>query len=101
MTAGETDVDVDATMAQLTREFLELCDKPLDELESMLVRVGNGGGWKRELSDFRRTVHSLKGRGGAFDSPSLSHIAHGLEDHVEALEVPALGDMTEHPAGGP
>ena len=71
---------------------LEFIDSALDELytldESLKHFSKNNGDGVELLSQLRRTAHSLKGRGGIFDFPLITVIAHRFEDFMtEMLEV--------------
>lgn len=44
-----------------------------------------------------RDIHRIKGRGGTFGFPSITHIAHMLEDYIETLsEIDAAAQTDTH-----
>lgn len=69
--------------AELRQEFI---DSATDELytlgEKLKVYEAKGGDSDTLIAQVRRSAHSLKGRGGIFDFPVISVIAHRMEDYM-------------------
>ena len=84
-------------MAQLREEFLAHGQMRLEILDACIVSLSApGGGDADRLVTFRREVHNLKGAGGTYGFPSISLIAHRLEDYLSSAGNPTakqLGDL--------
>ncbi len=82
---------VKAALEQIQREFIDASIERLDQLDNMLIAMRRKDeAFSETLGDFLRHVHSLKGQGGTFDLPAITHIAHALEDYVEVS--PNIGE---------
>lgn len=82
--------------AELRQEFIDAASDELYTLEEKLKEYAenpvDGDGL---LSLVRRTAHSLKGRGGTFDFPVITIVAHRLEDFLSNVS-----NMTKNDAAG-
>ena len=95
---SEIDFDaVDKIAANLSQEFLVDAADTLGQLGILVSETIGGnvdGGYA--LSTIRREMHTLKGLGSSFGYPSLSVIAHRLENYMldlETLEKRQLEDI--------
>ncbi len=73
----------DDIFAQLRQDFLADARERLDAMESALG--GAGGAARDALMTVRREAHSLKGLAGSLGFPSVTIVAHRLEDFVVEL----------------
>lgn len=85
----ENDPDLQMILADLRREFIEVADDRLNEVEESISRLlANTGRAEYELLEIKRHVHSIKGMGGNFGFPSVTLWAHALEDYLEtAIDI--------------
>lgn len=88
MAAGQFH-DVDNIMAALRQEFIVDAGDTLEALFARLEahRIGQEADPTDLLKTVLRETHTLKGQGGSFDLPSLSMIAHRLEDYLAGVDV--------------
>ncbi len=84
--------DVAALMAQLRQEFVDNCRDKIELTAKILDAIAAGTAKADEAVEFRRHIHSMKGMGGTFGFPAITHIAHKLEDYLEMID----GLSTEH-----
>jgi len=73
----------DEIFAQLRQDFLSDTRERLDEMESAVAEAGAEG--DSALLTIRRTVHGIKGLAASLGFPSITLIAHRLEDFVAEL----------------
>ncbi len=68
---------------QLRQEFLADARDSLDAAQTALNTICDGSGDPGRLAlEFQRQIHTLKGMGGSFGFPTISLLAHQLEDFV-------------------
>ncbi|HEC91015.1 MAG TPA: hypothetical protein ENI55_05050 [Alphaproteobacteria bacterium] len=83
MTSGK--MDSASVIESLRGEFLSDCldhlERANEAIEGMAAAGGDG---KTYLKQIQHNVHTIKGTGGSFGFPSISRIAHALEDFMEA-----------------
>ena len=84
-------------LMQLREEFLAHSQTRVEILDACIASLSapDDGGADR-LIEFQREVHNLKGAGGSFGFPTLSLIAHRLEDYLSSAGNPTakqLGDL--------
>ena len=83
MTPGK--MDSASVIESLRGEFLSDCldhlERANEAIEGMAAAGGDG---KTYLKQIQHNVHTIKGTGGSFGFPSISRIAHALEDFMEA-----------------
>jgi len=73
--------------ARYEQEFLVDCLDKLDGAdEAINGMIAGGEGFPGHLENFLRMVHSIKGAAGTFGYPTISTIAHRVEDFIEALK---------------
>lgn len=79
--------DVDKIMAGLRQEFIVDAGDTLEGLFARLEenRTGHGSDAVDLLKTLLRDTHTLKGQGGSFDFPSITMIAHRLEDYLAGI----------------
>ncbi len=75
--------DVDDFFEQLRREFIEATSDRLSTVDDLITAMMENENPDESLSEFLRHIHSIKGQGGTFDFPTVSTIAHRLEDYIE------------------
>jgi CheY-like chemotaxis protein/HPt (histidine-containing phosphotransfer) domain-containing protein len=89
-------MDIAALMAQLKQEFVDNCRDKIETVSRILEAIVSGAAKADDGVEFRRHIHSMKGMGGTFGFPAVTHIAHKLEDYLEMIEglsadhVPAI-----------
>ncbi len=83
MTPGN--MDSKSVIESLRGEFLGDCldhlERANEAVEGMAAKTGDG---KTHLKQIQHKIHTIKGTGGSFGFPSISRIAHALEDFMEA-----------------
>ena len=78
------DPDLAMILEDMKSEFIEGTNDRLDEADRAIANLLAGrGDWNNNLLDVKRIVHSIKGGGKTFGFPTISMIAHGLEDYLE------------------
>ena len=94
------DVDfgaIDDLVSNLAQEFLVDSVETLGNLGLLVSETHDGkvdGGYT--LQTVRREIHTLKGQGSSFGFPSITAIAHRLENYLvdlETLETRQLDDV--------
>lgn len=91
-----SDIELKKLVSSLSGEFLDECQDHLDLCDQVIQKLSDdpsdAGG---ELDDLRRSIHTIKGTGGTFGFPSITTIAHKLEDYMEAHRAIErhLGDL--------
>lgn len=78
------DPDLAMILADMRHEFLEGTSDRLDEVD-LAIRdlLAKRGDWNNNLLEIKRNVHSIKGGSSTFGFPTVSMIAHSLEDYLE------------------
>lgn len=80
-----TNIDVDAVIASLSKEFIDDCLDNVEEAEKALANMRAGGSdFASQYDNLQRYVHSIKGTAGTFGFPAITVFAHRLEDFLEA-----------------
>jgi len=88
MTGGlnESEANLEMILADMAQEFIESCEDRLDDVDVCLGRLQRQEGIAgNDILEVKRHVHSLKGMGATFQFPSVTLIAHALEDYFETL----------------
>ena len=76
-----TDIENEGILVELRREFLIEARDRLDDAQAALEGIYNNTiDRTEEVTVIRRNVHSLKGMGKSFGFPTVSLVAHRLED---------------------
>lgn len=92
----DTDTSLDAVMRGLRLDFITNCQDMLGNIDELIVRMRAMDRRDEAFMEIRRIIHSIKGQGGTFGFPLITHIAHMLEDYIETLleiSPPALNDI--------
>lgn len=89
MAASEADnINIDEIIRTLSQEFLADATETLIGLADLVSAARDGaGGTEETLQQIRRDSHNLKGLGGSFGFPSVTLIAHRLEDYLTGLDT--------------
>jgi len=75
-------------LATLSEEFLDNCLDHVDQMDVIVERLLRDQGDKAENHlALQREVHNIKGQAATFGFPSLSSLAHALEDFMETAEI--------------
>lgn len=78
---------VDEIILKLRQEFLSEATETLADICLVIEQVKNSGAdADAALHKIRRDAHNLKGMGGSFGFPSITVIAHRLEDYLAGLD---------------
>ena len=79
-----TDPDLEMILADMRQDFIENTRDKLEGLEDEIeaLRFGDDSG-ENNILEIKRVIHSIKGAGGSFGFPTISKVAHGLEDYLE------------------
>ena len=75
-------------LATLAEEFLDNSLEHIDQMDVIVERLmrGQGNPAENHLS-LQREVHNIKGQATTFGFPSLTSLAHALEDYMETAET--------------
>jgi len=79
-----SDPDLEMILADMRQDFIEGARDKLEAVEDEIegLRFGADGA-ENHILEIKRIIHSIKGSGGSFGFPTISKIAHGLEDYLE------------------
>ena len=80
-----------ASLDQLKQTFFEECSEALQQIESGLTDIREGGGSDDTINAVFRSVHSVKGGAGIFGFEDLVGFAHVFETVLDAMRS---GKMT-------
>ena len=103
--------DMDRILVEMRDDFLQDCREKLLFLDDILGKLDRrDDSFEGLFVELKRCVHSIKGNAGSFGFPSISHIAHSLEDFIgtasdeQAVSVAGMGKyvsrMSEIVEGG-
>ncbi len=83
MTSGNVDTKsiIDSLRGEFINDCLDHLERANEAVEGMAAGTGDG---EAHLRRIQHNVHTIKGTGGSFGFPSISRIAHALEDFMEA-----------------
>jgi len=85
MTDTAIQIDLEQTLARLLRDFIESTRDKLDGIDEAIDAIYKDAENRGELFfGLQRDVHSLKGSAGTYGFPSVTLIAHRLEDYMES-----------------
>ena len=75
---------IDAILKEVRAEFIENTGERLitvdDLISGMMSQTGDS---EALLMELQRHIHSIKGLGTTFDFPTVTNVAHRLEDYIE------------------
>lgn len=76
-------------MDRLKQEFLAEAEDSLSWIQTALDEIHDdaAGASANTIEMIRRDVHSLKGMGAGFEFPTVTLIAHRLEDYLDSIET--------------
>ena len=98
--SAQTEENRDQILNQLRGEFLIDARERLDEIAHELDQYKSAGGdAEKSLLAIRRQCHSLKGMGGSFEFPTITLVAHRLEDYLaraHTINSKIAGDIEEY-----
>lgn len=90
------DPDLAMILADMRSEFIEGTNDRLDEADRAITDLLEGrGDWNNNLLEVKRIVHSIKGGGTTFGFPTVSMIAHALEDYLETAGAIERGEIED------
>lgn len=77
---------VDFLLKQIKESFLDGLNERCDELELLVLSLGESSGVQDNYDELYRKIHSLKGSGGTNGVPVISTICHHFEDQMNILD---------------
>jgi len=84
------DADMEMLLADMRFEFIEETRDRLERVEWQIRQIESRQGKLEDtLLELKRDIHSVKGSAAPFGFPTITKIAHGLEDYLETT-----GDVT-------
>lgn len=92
----ELNNNIEEVLQNLRQEFIDSSQDMLADIDGLIARMRRGQGEDKAFLELRRHVHTIKGQGGTFGFPLVTHIAHMLEDYFEtlaSLEEEAIRDI--------
>lgn len=72
---------IDSLRGEFLSDCLDHLERANEAVEGMAAKTGDGEAY---LKVIQHNIHTIKGTGGSFGFPSISRIAHALEDFMEA-----------------
>ena len=84
-----------ASLDQLKQTFFEECGEALQQIESGLTDLREGGGSDDTINAVFRSVHSVKGGAGIFGFEDLVGFAHVFETVLDAMRAEKLATSNE------
>jgi len=80
---------IENILHEIRLEFIVTTSERLTVVDDLIsTMIDDGSEIDDSLIEFQRHIHSIKGQGATFDFPTVSTIAHRLEDYIET--APAL-----------
>ncbi len=78
------DADMEMLLADMRFEFIEETRDRLERVEQQIDQIeARQGKMEYVLLELKRDIHSVKGSAAPFGFPTITKIAHGLEDYLE------------------
>ena len=91
-----TDDDLSQFIEGLRQEFIEITSERLTTVDDLITQMMDpDDGYNAAMLEFQRHIHSIKGTGVTFDFPTVSTIAHRLEDYVETASELAAAQFRD------
>lgn len=85
----------DDVLEQFRREFIESTSERLNSVDDLITLMMEDENSDAALAEFLRHIHSIKGQGGTFEFPTVTVVAHRLEDYVETAPEHTLKQMKD------
>jgi len=83
-TTGPNSADLQIMFETLQIDFLETSEERMDEIEAFCDNLEHGRGFAADnLMEIKRSIHGIKGSAASYGFPTVSVIAHSLEDYFE------------------
>ena len=82
-------------MAEIKQTFFQECEDLLEEMESGLLEMEEGGADSETVNAVFRAVHSIKGGAGAFSLDALVKFAHTFETTLDEVRNDRLEASTD------
>lgn len=79
-------LDVSRMLAELRKSFLNDLPSRLEEIEGMILELGNGQNFIENFETVYRHVHSIKGSAGTHGLQIISTVCHAFEDEVVKVD---------------
>lgn len=71
-------------LADIRQDFIDNTRDKLDVVDDEIEALRTGSDQpEQHILEIKRIIHSIKGGGGSFGFPTISKVAHGLEDYLE------------------
>ena len=81
---ASSDPDLQMILADIRQEFIDNTRDKLEDVEDAIEALRAGADHPdNHILEIKRIIHSIKGAGGSFGFPTISKVAHGLEDYLE------------------
>lgn len=79
-----SDPDLQMILADLRQDFIDNTRDKLEVVDDEIEALRSGSeNSEHHILEIKRIIHSIKGAGGSFGFPTISKVAHGLEDYLE------------------
>ena len=79
-------LDVSRMLVELRNTFLGELPSRLDDMETIILDLGNGQNFSENFETLFRHVHSIKGSAGTHGLHIISTVCHSFEDEVVKVE---------------
>ena len=79
-------LDVIRMLAELRKSFMDDLPSRLEEIETIILDLGNGIDFTENFETLYRHIHSIKGSAGTQGLHILSTICHSFEDEIVKVE---------------
>ena len=79
-----SDPDLQMILADMRQDFIDNTRDMLGDIDEEIEALQSGlDNSEQHILEIKRIIHSIKGAGSAFGFPTVSKVAHGLEDYLE------------------
>ena len=87
--------EVAAFIEQIRNEFIETTTERLNTVDDLITAIMEENKAEEALAEFLRHIHSIKGQGATFDFPTVTTVAHRLEDYVETASEHSIDQLKD------
>jgi len=87
--------EVEAFIEQIKNEFIETTTERLNTVDDLITAIMEDNNAEDALAEFLRHIHSIKGQGATFDFPTVTTVAHKLEDYVETASEHSIAQLRD------